>query len=338
MPLWRGPEAPLGFAFLELGRKEQHEDGESDAGECEQHPRSLVREVGRVRYVNRDQDGPSDRRGVKRVIHGPNGYAHCDQGDGDQLERVCVVKVRRNKAAAATLTIVPARRCSATMVDCSRVGLIATIAASGIQYAFGRWKANAIARGFASVSARITANRTIGRVSGTGERSPGMSGIGGARHFHPRASHTAQARAIQTADPASHASVCADNADMVKKHLFETLFIRPISEYELLLATGNHEFPMPWTGDEVRLVALIWPGLINAARMIPANAIASLIDQVRNRILTFSLEIEQQNPDAGEAPPGAPPIPETTVSNIFHNTIIGDHAVISTGGLSRRSR
>jgi hypothetical protein len=124
------------------------------------------------------------------------------------------------------------------------------------------------------------------------------------------------------------------NADMVKKHLFETLFIRPISEYELLLATGNHEFPMPWTGDELRLVALIWPGLINAARMIPANAIASLIDQVRNRILTFSLEIEQQNPDAGEALPGAPPIPETTVSNIFHNSIVGDHAVISAGGLS----
>ena len=123
------------------------------------------------------------------------------------------------------------------------------------------------------------------------------------------------------------------NAAMVSKHLFETLFIRPISEYELLLATGNHEFPMPWTGDEVRLVGMIWPGLISAARMIPANAIASLIDQVRNRILTFSLEIEQQDPDAGEAAPGAQPIPQTTVSNIFHNTIIGDHAVISAAGL-----
>jgi hypothetical protein len=124
------------------------------------------------------------------------------------------------------------------------------------------------------------------------------------------------------------------NAAMVSKHLFETLLIRPISEYELLLATGNHEFPMPWTGDEVRLVAMLWPGLINAARMIPANAIASLIDQVRNRILTFSLEIEQQDPDAGEAEPGAPPIPETTISNIFHNTIVGDHAVISAAGLN----
>jgi hypothetical protein len=50
------------------------------------------------------------------------------------------------------------------------------------------------------------------------------------------------------------------NSEMVKKHLFETLLIRPISEYELLLATGNHEFPMPWTGDEVRIVAMIWPG------------------------------------------------------------------------------
>jgi hypothetical protein len=63
-----------------------------------------------------------------------------------------------------------------------------------------------------------------------------------------------------------------------------------------------------------------------------ANTIAGMLDQVRNRILSLSLEIEQQNPDAGEAKPGEEPIAEPTVTNIFNNTIHGGHNIITAAG------
>ena len=120
--------------------------------------------------------------------------------------------------------------------------------------------------------------------------------------------------------------------DEIRAHLFETLFMRGVAEYEALLATGRHEFPVPWTNDEVAIMRRVLPGLSSAARMLPANAIAGMLDQVRNRILEFSLEIEQQNPNAGEADPGAVPVPEPTVSNIFNNTIYGGQNVITAAG------
>jgi AbiTii len=118
----------------------------------------------------------------------------------------------------------------------------------------------------------------------------------------------------------------------IRTHLFSTLFMQGVAEYEALLATGLHEFPVPWTNDEVVIMRPVWPGLSSAARMLPANTIAGMLDQVRNRILEFSLEIEQENPAAGEAGPGSVPVPEQTVTNIFNNTIYGGNNVITAAG------
>ena len=115
----------------------------------------------------------------------------------------------------------------------------------------------------------------------------------------------------------------------IKEHLFETLLMRGVAEYEALIATGRHEFPVPWLGDEVRIMQRVLPGLSSAARLLPSNAIAGMLDQVRNRILQFSLEIEQENPDAGEAEPGSVPVAESTVTNIFNNTIHGGTNVMT---------
>ncbi len=121
--------------------------------------------------------------------------------------------------------------------------------------------------------------------------------------------------------------------DYARERLFTPAFMQGVAEYETLLATGLHEFPIPWTGDEVLLMRNVaLPGLTRAAQMMSANTIAGMLDQVRNRILSFSLEIEQQNPDAGEAKPGEQPIPEATVTNIFHNTIQGNNNVIAAAG------
>jgi hypothetical protein len=120
--------------------------------------------------------------------------------------------------------------------------------------------------------------------------------------------------------------------EFARERLFTMRFMQGAAEYETLLATGLHEFPTPWTGDEVAGMRQVLPGLSTAAQMVPANTIAGLLDAIRNRILDFSLEIWEENPDAGEAAPGTEPVPQAAMNNIFNTTIMGDHNVVATAG------
>lgn len=63
---------------------------------------------------------------------------------------------------------------------------------------------------------------------------------------------------------------------------------------------------------------------MQAWKVIPRGSIIGLIDSVRNSILSFALEIEKFNPDAGEAPVNSEPIPQSNVSQIFNTFIQGD--------------
>jgi hypothetical protein len=64
--------------------------------------------------------------------------------------------------------------------------------------------------------------------------------------------------------------------------------------------------------------------LLEAHQVIPRNAIVSIIETVRNRVLNFALEIEAANPKAGEAAPGSKPLPDQIVNQIFNNYISGN--------------
>ena len=56
------------------------------------------------------------------------------------------------------------------------------------------------------------------------------------------------------------------------------------------------------------------------------------LDTARNRILDFSLRIEAENPEAGEAVPGTQPIPRDRVQTIFQNTFYGSVGNIAQNG------
>lgn len=60
---------------------------------------------------------------------------------------------------------------------------------------------------------------------------------------------------------------------------------------------------------------------LQAWKVIPVVAIISAIDQVRNRVLNFVLEIESRAPDAGESESGQRPIPKKEVDKIFNTYI-----------------
>lgn len=63
---------------------------------------------------------------------------------------------------------------------------------------------------------------------------------------------------------------------------------------------------------------------MQAWKVIPAGAIVAAIDVIRTRILNFVLEIEAQNPSAGEAELNSIPVPMEKVSHIFNTFITGN--------------
>jgi hypothetical protein len=59
---------------------------------------------------------------------------------------------------------------------------------------------------------------------------------------------------------------------------------------------------------------------VGAWMEIGGNEFQQLLSAVRTRVLDFVLEIEAANPDAGEAPPDAQPVPAEKLQTIINNT------------------
>ena len=65
--------------------------------------------------------------------------------------------------------------------------------------------------------------------------------------------------------------------------------------------------------------------LVQAWKKISQSGVVGILDAVRNKILNFSLEIEAENPEAGESAPGAePPVAPGIMNQIFNNNIYGN--------------
>ena len=60
---------------------------------------------------------------------------------------------------------------------------------------------------------------------------------------------------------------------------------------------------------------------MQAWKVIPASALVAALDTVRTRVLNFVLEIEAQNPAAGEAMIDEKPVPPEKVQQIFNTYI-----------------
>jgi hypothetical protein len=54
-----------------------------------------------------------------------------------------------------------------------------------------------------------------------------------------------------------------------------------------------------------------------------------LLSAVRNRILDFSLKVEAENPDAGEAPVNSRPVPMEKLQTLVHNTFYGSVGAVA---------
>jgi hypothetical protein len=77
---------------------------------------------------------------------------------------------------------------------------------------------------------------------------------------------------------------------------------------------------------------------MSAWKVIPNNALAALIDTIKTRVLNFSLEIEAQAPDAGEAQLNTSPLPQEKVTQVFNTYISGNVQNVAAGGSDFRQK
>ncbi len=90
----------------------------------------------------------------------------------------------------------------------------------------------------------------------------------------------------------------------------------------------------PWNPDLVaHLGQEIYEHMVcmQAWKVIPAPALVAALDSVRTRVLNFVLEIEAQNPAAGEAMINEKPVPQDKVQHFFNTYITGNVQNVATG-------
>ena len=133
------------------------------------------------------------------------------------------------------------------------------------------------------------------------------------------------------------------NADIpllcIPKELREQLqysyMLQPVASLESLVAkTKSGLAQEPWNPDLVAHVGRdIYENMncMQAWKVIPLPSIVAALDAIRNRILSFVLEIESEAPAAGEAPLNSNPVPQEKVQQIFNTYISGNVQNLATG-------
>src|SRR6476661_873539 len=121
-----------------------------------------------------------------------------------------------------------------------------------------------------------------------------------------------------------------------REQLSTSHMMEPVVSLEALVESSDGgAAQVPWNPDLVAYVGQnIYQGMncMQAWKVIPITSVIAALDAVRNRILSFVLEIEARAPDAGEAPANSNPLPPEQVHQIFNTYISGNVQNVATGG------
>ncbi|CAH5167738.1 TPA: hypothetical protein MEC17_000252 [Klebsiella pneumoniae] len=123
----------------------------------------------------------------------------------------------------------------------------------------------------------------------------------------------------------------------IPKELREALFTcrmnTPVAALVSLTKNSDGIAQEPWNADVTAYVGrqiIQDMNCLRAWKVIPVNLLASILDVIRTKILDFALEIEAENPEAGEAQPNTQPIPQEKVQQVFNTYIVGNGNNIAT--------
>jgi hypothetical protein len=125
-----------------------------------------------------------------------------------------------------------------------------------------------------------------------------------------------------------------------REKLGHSYMMQPVAAIASLVSNKNNgTLQEPWNPDLVaHFGQKIYEHMVcmQAWKVIPASALVAALDSVRTRVLNFVLEIEAQNPAAGEAMVNEKPVPQETVQQIFNTYITGNVQNVATGSTDVR--
>jgi hypothetical protein len=114
---------------------------------------------------------------------------------------------------------------------------------------------------------------------------------------------------------------------LAKRHIWIAVSSLENSVIQSNMRAVDHNV-IPWEVDTViRLEVYEGTTCSDAWTVIPISEIVSIIDTIKNRVLDFIIEIEAQNPDAGDVQLGQKPVAEQVVTSIFHNCILQQNLI-----------
>lgn len=136
------------------------------------------------------------------------------------------------------------------------------------------------------------------------------------------------------------AQECVDDED--RNALFSINLTQGVAEYEALVgqSQGDKEkgsLRSPWpTAAVIKYAERIWEmyACTEAWRVVSPAALSGLLEAIRNRVLSFALDIEREDPTAGEAPLGSAPVPKAAVERAFVVNVMGGSPVITGGNVA----
>lgn len=122
------------------------------------------------------------------------------------------------------------------------------------------------------------------------------------------------------------------------RHLIDTWYcMEPISALESITRAGSSGSDSLRINLPADLIACYGRDIfqdmacLSAWQVIPRGAVIAIADTVRNRVLSFALEIEGESPDAGEVASDIEPLPQEKITHIFNTYIAGDVGNLSAG-------
>jgi hypothetical protein len=125
-----------------------------------------------------------------------------------------------------------------------------------------------------------------------------------------------------------------------REKLGHSYMMQPVAAIASLVSNKNTgTLQEPWNPDLVAHFGQeIYEHMVcmQAWKVIPASALIAALDSVRTRVLNFVLEIEAQNPAAGEAMANEKPVPQEIVQQIFNTYITGNVQNVATGSTDVR--
>jgi hypothetical protein len=99
------------------------------------------------------------------------------------------------------------------------------------------------------------------------------------------------------------------------------------------VAKEDHEISIPWPAEMFSYAEKAYTGqCVGVWLRVSASQLVAIVDAVRNRLLSFALAIEAENPDAGDADIRGTPVDPQRVNHVFHTTIHGGTNNVAVGG------